>query len=62
MFTFVLVLLTIVAVVGFFVPDKYVPKRRPRRPRRRHSESHGLPWMDPEYQNRKNRKRNSNTF
>lgn len=47
MFTTILILLAIVAVVGLFIPDKHLSKRRPRRPRRRHSAPHGLPWMDP---------------
>lgn len=58
MFTFVLILLGLIVVVGLFVPDKYIPKRRHRRPRRHHSEPHGLPWMDPNYQKRKERENN----
>lgn len=55
MITFVLILLALIVVVGLFVPDKYLPKKRPRKPRRRYSEPHGLPWMDPNYQKRKKR-------
>lgn len=62
MFTFVLMLLGLIVVVGLFVPDKYLPDRRCQRPLRHHSEPHGLPWMDPNYQKRKERARNSNKF
>lgn len=43
-----------------FLPDSKTPT--PRRRRRRPTEPHGLPWMDPNYQKRKDRARNSNKF
>lgn len=35
MFTFVLLILASIVVVGLFVPDKYLPKRKPRRRKRK---------------------------
>lgn len=44
-----LITLAIIVVVGFFVPDKYIPEQKPRRRRRRrcYSEPHGFHgWIE----------------
>lgn len=61
---YILLLPVIVLVVMLFIPDKYLPKPKPKRYRRRHhSEPRGLRWMEPNYKKRKKREeRNSSKF
>ena len=62
MLTFALILLAIVVIAGIFAPDPDTPKKRRSRAHR-HSETRGLPWMDPNYKKRKKREeRNSHKF